>query len=107
MKKWKDLRQENRKEVAALQRIGYIYFKYINQKRQTKIHFSELAQQAKNPAPEEGAESIYLDRDEIEYMRYEKHRILLMQIIYVSCKVLKFGYDNLGLVTSESKCATT
>ena len=33
MKIWKDLRQENRKEVAALQRIGYTYFKYINQKR--------------------------------------------------------------------------
>ena len=45
-----------------------------------------------------------MDRDEIEYRRYdEKRRILIMQIIFVSCEVLKFGYDNLGLVGEKMR----
>jgi hypothetical protein len=31
------LRQENWKEIAALQRIGYIYIEYIEHKKQTKL----------------------------------------------------------------------
>ena len=70
MKIWKDLHKENRKEVAALQRIRYEYFKHIYQKIEANknILISELAQQAKKPASE-GARSIYVDHDEIEYRR--------------------------------------
>ena len=44
-----------------------------------------------------------MDHEEIEYKRYEKHRIIVMQIISARFEVLKFGYDNLGLVGEQMR----
>ena len=72
---------------------------YLPEKANKNTLISELAQQAKNPAPV-GAKSIYVDHED---KRYEKHRILVMQIISAHCEVLKFGYDNLGLVGEQMR----
>ena len=80
----------------------YMFQIYQPEETNKNILISELAQQVKNPAPE-GAKSIYVDHEEIEYKSYEKHRILVIQIISARCEVLKFGYDNLGLVGEQMR----
>ena len=45
-----------------------IFQTYLSEEANKNILISELAQQAKNPASE-GARSIYVDHDEIEYRR--------------------------------------
>jgi len=64
----RSLPRESRRSSRIAEKQVYIFKIYLREGSEEISLISKLAQQAKNPAPE-GAESIYVDHDEIEWKR--------------------------------------